>query len=83
MGKKTFLGKPILGCFFSARVITDQVKPKTRDFYKCTFKYPKNCKSEIIMKGIHLKIKFWPVYGIMRGFILEANSWEISKTVSW
>ena len=32
--------------------------------------------------NLHLKIKPWPVYKIMKGFILKVNSYGISKFVS-
>ena len=34
-------------------------------------------------RDIHLKIKPWPVYRIMEGFILEVNTLEVSQNVSW
>ena len=31
---------------------------------------------------IHFKVKLWPFYWIMEGFILEVNGWVVSKVMS-
>ena len=56
----------------------DQIMPTCRRGFindKCIFQH-------LNTVNLHLKIKPWPFYKIIKGFILKVNSWEILVVVS-